>query len=380
MVKIIIVISIILISSFGVFKLFEYLGSIKQNFSPNVVLKFVPLPSVNQQSFPVIQDEVLTLIPLNKENKNPIVTNIPLKGISFRYSRNQGISTTAPDPSPDFKKIAFIENNSLQIITADGKNKLSLSPSFEVSEIWSWSPDSKKILVSSPTKTLEEEMIISGMGESGVKQTTTFPKERIKGGNYLVDIENGEVTSLYPTDGASSIQWIGSNKLLVEMGHTNREGSFFIFDVTNFRGDAKTFENLGNDYFGRHFSSDSLGKKWAVSLGNTGNNPAKESSSNIVIADFPSLKGTIINQGSWASVQSPYISPPGTKVIYVVLADLDPQWNIGIWDGTNKSILEDARPVMWINDNEFIYETGSYGQNTQLYIYDIPSSNKIRLY
>lgn len=385
MARIILVIIVLVATFFGGFMVSQYspfgkVNPLKNNQVSstggytNIVATFNPLPETTLQSYPILQDGLLVLSPINTEDKTAIPTDVKVAGVLLGYARINGIATTIPDPSPDLKKIAYITDNSLWIMTADGKNKVNI-PNLVVDSIRSWAPDSKKLIVTSPLETLDS-LVIYGMGEPEIKPNTTFPINRMRGGNYLVDIEKGEVTSLYPTDSAYLVYWIGPNKLLIETSSSSNS-QVYIFDITNFTGDAQTFSTLAKDYFGRHFSADSSGKKWAVSVGNTGDdasNPANVSSSNIVIADFPSLQGTTVEQGTWAQVQAPNISPSGTKVMYVAHFDLTTQWHIRIWDGVNKLQVENARPVMWVDDNQFIYESILEEQKNKLFLHNLQTN------
>lgn len=332
------------------------------------VLTFQPPQSTPSRSFPIVQDKTLVLLPISDDIKTPVKTSLEV--MSGGRSIYQGGDD--PTPSPDLHTTAFINTDgSLGLINAEGLNKLNLPNNLFVDYISGWSPDSKRLIVHSTSNDLSKTY----NGYGGPPTSMEFPMNRLPGGFYLVDVVNGKVTFLYPLSGF--VDWIDSNKVLavVQLSYEPRE-QYIIFDTNNFLADYETLKDKFSKFEFAWFSFDDSGKKWAISLGNTGNDQTKPSYSDIILADFPAITGQTVDQGGWADVQLPNLSPSGKLLVYANSG------NLVIWDGTNKTRVEDARFIMWINDNQFIYSK-TFGQatnqQTKYYLYEVGTAESAPL-
>lgn len=340
----------------------------------SVVASFTPLPEIELQSFPVSKEEKLVLVPLPSYGQAPITTQIPNAG----YNALSNFGSTLPEPAPNFKKIAFIENGMFGLISADGKHITRLPKELKAEYITAWSPDSKKLIVYSSKQSLED--IFGGYGVDYNKQ---YDPQKLPGGFYLLDTEKGSITALEPIN--SFVNWVGNEKILALFSSQSYKEipieHYILFDLNTFKADAKILESKFEGYFGKQLSFSADGKKWAISLGNTGN-PQGASYSNIILADFPDTKGSVIDEGTWAEVQGPIISPDGRRIIYVNHRG-GSFWETTLWDGQSKKLLTSGSPHIWLNNDQFIMtriETQEDKTLTRVFLFDIPSGNEQQLY
>jgi hypothetical protein len=210
-----------------------------------------------------------------------------------------------------------------------------------------------------------------------------FNPEKLPGGYYLADMEDGTLMLLEVVN--EFVSWAGPDRLLISVSYPRQDRypqeNYVLFDLRSFAADAKTLEGKFDEYFGKQFSFNSDGRKWALSLGNTENSPGG-SSSNMIVADFPKTEGVTIGQGTWAEYQGPILSPDGNKLIFV--NHTPPSgWYTKLWDGKDVKLFTSGRPEMWVDNNSFIMTDVRYDGEKQIYsvyLYDIPSSKETKLY
>lgn len=335
--------------------------------TPGNPLAFTPLLKVKQKSFPIIVDDKLILLNISQPGQTSINTGIKVFGGGS--SIYQGASD--PLPSPDLTKIAYISDGKLGLITADGKSKIELPLNFKVSYLTAWSPDSKKLLISVPGQNL----LTASEGMGGLADEIKFDKDSYAGGFYLVDTEIGKVT-LTPLIGGMS--FMDNNNILATLENYGSVGNtnYILFNTETFTANTKILRDSFKDYFYPQISFNQYGKKWAFSIGNTGNEANQVSSSKIIVANFPSLNGQILEQGTWAEYQFPMLSPTGKNVVYTNhIPPVD--WNLIVWDGQSKRRIEGNNKFrIWVDDDRFIYSQ-SIGQTTinqKYYLYDLKTS------
>ncbi len=348
------------------------------NLSKKEVLKlnFPLLHTSDFQSFAISKETSrtsyglykLTLLPINGES--PIITDNETAGMGGALY----LGDVSPQSSPDLKKAAYIsKDNQLKIISADGKSEIELPDNLLVSYISGWSPDSKKLIVYS-----QESSYIGGEGAA----TTPTPRPATKylpSGFYLLDLEKGEGKLLAELKGVD--KWINNEKVLTVT--SGEKDQFAIFNIKTGHLDTSTLKGLFDQYFGVQTNFNHDGKLWALTLGNTGNDPSKPSSSLIVLAQFPKIEGITIDSGRWADVQMPKLSPNADNLIYIRAernSGEDEQDAIYLNQNSINTRLTKGYPLMWTDNNNFIYSYNpNYPQLQQYYIFDISTKSSRRL-
>lgn len=323
------------------------------------------LPKTETKSYPVIRDGKLSLVSIdnnNNDTKSVIVDQNVLSG-------NGSIYTGSTDPAvpPDINKIAYLKDGGQAwLISANSKDKILLSKEILFSALGSWSPDSRYLILFSKNDTVSS--LYEGMGVEDYKK---LKETNIPSGVFLYDAQTGNISWLSPI--SNVVTWVGPTKLLTLPDPDQTPSGYVIFDVESYEADTKTLRNSFEKWFYPQFSM-SNGSKWALSLGRTGNESQSSSYSKIVIADFPDAEGTLIEEGKWAYIQKPIISPKGDKAIYRKYDVVNGPVYVEYWNEGKIARLVEGEPVMWIDGNRFIYTEGA--GNIMLrksYLYDIVS-------
>lgn len=293
------------------------------------------------QSFPIVREGTLTLAPIDP-TKQPTVINDVDWG-------TYGIGTNYPITAPNLRMTAYLKKNKLFIASSDGKHTTPILQDITISFIHSWSPDSRYLVVILPQDSVMEHL--GGMGQS-MQDTFLLHKSPIAGGYYLLDLQSGTKTAL-PLQNIET--WLGPKKVLSFYPYPNNsDTSSAVVDVETFEANRAVLGETFNTYFGTQFSVSRDGKKWALALAPKGK--IETENTRIVLADYPKLEGATVAQGPWASVQKPILSPSGTRVVYW---ERDPgpntPTNVGYWDGSLSTRLFQGAPVLWVDDNRFIF-------------------------
>lgn len=349
-----------------------------------IEISFPKLEISSFQSYPIAERFEVN----SKENNIYKITLIPLKPMGKSIKTDietevgsgnaMNININEPIPSPDFTVTAFIQNSNLWLISADGKNKVKLPDNLKVNSIAGWSPDSRKLLIYSSPEDIET--MFYGIGEP--EGLVNFNLNRLPAGFYLVDLGGSMVRFLYPLTPGKFLGWINQEKLMFTLKDSIEE-KFLIFDINNFAADTKTMKNFVDTYKDvwakDHMSFSRDGQKWVISLGDTGNDTTKPSFSQIIIADFPSPYGNIIDQGGWADFQSPFISPDGKNLVYTK-HEPPSGWHLIVWDGRDKRRIENSRFKAWVGSDSVIYAKRTNDTNySKYYLHNLTNAQETPL-
>lgn len=332
-------------------------SSQKNNTASDVIQK------TNQWSKPVAND---ISIPLVKEGKLYVYSLANKKLIKTKYDAGYGggafgYGNTDATLSPDGRYVAFInreDGNTLYILPSGSLEAIKLTD-FSVQYINSWSSDSSKILYYCNLDNLDARKQSEGEGPGPVWETVeSFSKEAVSG-FHSFNINTGENLYLYPL--LTAYKFIDDKRIIVETSETPNINTtrLVLFNVDDFTADYKTV-NYVIKSFSRQMSFSADGKFWATSFGNT------DTGVNIAFSKFPNQDETIVESGSWATIQWPILSPTGRYLAYTKRAgEIKPgMWanKVIIWDSTlkRKIIETDGWPQYWIGNDKLLIGVGGY--------------------
>ncbi len=330
------------------------------------VFKFTPLPQSKFKSFPILQDEekkTLTLFPLDKSNGDPI--KVDTEVTRGREALYYGVSY--PLPSPDLNTVAYIKNDRLWLVSADGSKKVRVMDNLFVSFLSGWSPDSRYLIVNSEENNIN--VMFMGMG---IEDNRQFEKEVLPGGVYLVDTQKGKVTWLSPIK--NLVTWIDSVRVITANEMNSPTPSYVVFDVEKFAADTKILRETFRGYFATQFSTSNASGKWALALGKPGGSSGQAGFGKIVLADFPQTEGKVIDEGGWAFVQWPILASDGKRLLYEKREDP----NVPVvyyWDGAKSQKLVEGFQPMWVDKDRFIF----HREKDQVFLYNLGTSQSTAL-
>jgi hypothetical protein len=344
--------------------------------SPTPIASFQPISS-SGKSYPIIKTYRQPANPATLELyqlTQPIgIIGTPIKlGVYGGGSLGQGENN--PLVSPDLGKIAYFGQDGLHITTGDGKQNQLISDQIKDGYFTGWSHDSKKLLVYG--QPVLKSPFPSSYDGYGVGSDPDHPLdyEGYASSFYLVDTEKGTIFGL--SNLADVRGWIDNDHLLITKPDSKTE-NFTTYSVKadGYKADIPNLDS----YFGFQESFSQDGKKWAITLANTGDNSSNSSFSRIVLADFPKIEGNLIDSGTWAEVQQPVISPDGTKVAYVKNSQT------AFWqNGQTKTLVSNStnsRPIIWADETHFIYNVWANStSNASIYLYETESGKTQTLY
>jgi Tol biopolymer transport system component len=292
------------------------------------------------------------------------------------------VGNMEPLPSPDMFYTVYIDNvkQDLWLISNDTLERAVITKGGGVTYITGWSPDSQKVVFY-----VDRETLASRKDGPAPWETVEKFNETQMYGFYMFDINSGKLTSLSPLQ--NIISFVDADTILAKTAEDSE--NLVTFDIKNFVADyGFVSEKFGFGTLQYSFSAN--GKKWVFTHSF---NPTEDA--NIILADFPSKEGTIIDSKGWAEVQSPIISPDGTKVlyqrydnylepgipdIYVWLYDTAYKNNESNSEGitfeedqlipdlvseemtsppSNPISVTKGRPIMWVDNSRAVVETNS---------------------
>ncbi|MDO8488239.1 MAG: hypothetical protein Q7S31_02900 [bacterium] len=318
---------------------------------------FQPLSPTQAKSYAQTKDFNLVLLPVEGSR---VGTSIE---VEEKISAGGGAiyqGSTDPMISPDLSKTAYIKDNQLWLISADGKEKVQVTRERPVSGLGPWSLDSKYVVFYSVGETLKGAFM--GML---VEETRTFDQNKFPQGVFLADTVTGKVIWLSPLDNV--VVWVSPTKLLtlIDANQAPTAG-YIVFDIEKFEADTKTAGSGFAEWFYPQIST-SISGKWALSLGRTGNESGTENYTKIVVADYPATEGVVVEEGRWAYIQKPIISPNGSKLLFRKYDVVNGPVYVQYWDGNSVRKIVDGEPEAWVDDNQFIYRVGEKFDKYLLY-------------
>lgn len=349
----------------------------------NQVQFFTPETS-KRLSFPVTVQGVMSLV-----STEPTDLVLPYPG-KVRWGGGWlGHGTTDPTPAPDLTKIALItEAGEFRVITSEGKLIMSAGSSLKADYITAWSPDSTGVIFSAATPTLYDNFVPMGpVPEDMLPQTPKFEPGLGASGFYWVDLTNKKITALPPLTRSSVLEWIDQDRLLVSVlpEGTSKE-IFATFNLKTYQADAATYKPVFANLFGPQMSFGTQGKKWALTISQNAQGGAGTDTTKIILADFPSLTGVVVDEAQFAYKQQPILSPDETKVIYNGRDEVNGPNYVYYFDGQKPEKLFEGIPQWWINNQSFVYAVFSpnYASNLskvrQFFKYDVTTKKTTELY
>lgn len=323
------------------------------------------LPKTEIKSYPIVKDGKLSLVSIADNNS---ISSVVVDQDVLYGNGGMFVGSTDPAVSPDIKKIAYLKaGGQAWLVSANTKDKIILSKEILFSALGPWSPDSRYLVLFSSAD--DVAAMYEGQGAEDYKK---FEKRNVPMGVYLYDSLEGKILWLSPITNVAT--WVGPTKLLTLPDVNQTPYSYAIFDVQSYEVDTKTLRNSLSEWFYPQFSVSGNGR-WALSLGKPGNEPNVISYAKIVMGDFPDVKGTLIEEGKWAHIQKPAISPRGDKVIYRKYDVANGPVYVEYWNGKKITRLVEGEPEIWIDENRFIYTEGLGNIMTRKsYLYDIVSN------
>lgn len=339
------------------------------------LFKFEILKYSDYKSFPTLKNNQLILLPLNLKDEPPIHTKIITERSEFHA--NEGVDS--PQASPDFKKIAFVKDGNLWLISADGINKVQLPENLKGVLISGWSPDSEKLLIKARTENISSLFQYFDKDKSNL--TKKFDVNLYPEGYYLLNIKKGEGTLLTLVNTQRGFEtWINPHKImLVNKRSTNVD--YIDFDLDTFQANGKTLYNKFNDYFGVSFDFDTEGRIWSLRIGNTSSSKNPMGFSKLIYASYPNIEGKLIAEGTWAEIQGHRISPDGKKVIYGTenYGRGSKQSGVWIWENSTNKFIGDGFINSWLDNDSFIYSK-KVGKEYELYYYNLKGNKDLALH
>lgn len=331
-------------------------------------------PQSNQKGFPIgyLRDRPLTIYNITEDK---IVTaSLSASNIGFA----SGIGSSSPEHTPNFLYTAFIDTKTydLFLLSHETMKPKQISPKDMIVEyISGWSPDSKKLVYVSGQNSFP------AIGGSSNEKRVAAKPDQDGGEFYLFDIDTGISTKL-PIEDYALYGFIDSTHLLLKNKdpNTGSDGDkLIIFNTNTFELDTSIQESFGFGANQFDFSRD--GKKWTYTISR---NPTTDA--NIILADFPSREGLQIDNGQWADVQMPKLSPNATKVAYQkregYIRDGVPKEAVWIYNTTTKekARFADGWPYLWIDDNTLVTYIPREQDQTGLYILDLQTRTTKKIY
>lgn len=257
-----------------------------------------------------------------------------------------GIGSSDPVASPDLFYIAFIgKDGNLWLFSNETGETQQLTSSGFVSHITGWSPDSKHILYYYDHETLASAgAVVDGQAPA----TVTF-KPQVEQGFYLTNIENGKVTPLAAVKYTEG--FIDNSTLLIKSSADSKR--LATLNIDTLEADLALIQAEAG--FGVGQFSFSLNNEWWAYLNPTNKEEPTKGEVQIVLGAYPADAATIVDAGSWGSVQRPMFSPDDKKIIYQKSAGLVngiSQYHVLAYDivsGTKENVGEGV-PIHWVDD------------------------------
>ena len=214
-----------------------------------------------------------------------------------------------------------------------------------------WSPKATKLIIQDWPEAIGESF---GFAVTYKDAPTTFSNQGE--GYFVLDMQSGEVKKLEPLRRVDNFIYFIDEERLFIPGLSYDKNRAAIFNLETFEADydsiTEEFRPSGVSQIDTNADTD----LWAFSRSF---NPAKDS--NMVVANIPNIdNGEMIARGTWAELQSPKISPDGTKVAYELHKQPDEANTprIMVFDRTTgkETFIGFGRGIFWVDDNNMVVD------------------------
>lgn len=298
-------------------------------------------------------------VPIEKDGKLYIYypdtkqTKFVKNGISFGGESEKGESGAMVSPNLLYTAVLGTSGGELSIISNESLEVKIVAK--RATYYTDWSPDSRYLLYYAEPITISHPNSDSG----GMGDSSGDPISKVKfdnpsaNGYFIFDMTTGKTLSLYPLERA--IGFIDNHRILTRQD--GESDQLIVFDLDSFEADYKFVKDSFGFGAGQFdFSPD--GKKWTFTLSR---NPTTDA--NIILADFPQKEGVQIDTGAWAEIQSSFVSPDVSKVVYQRskgMIDGFPQLSLMVYDvkSKTKQAVADGMPLMWLDNDNVLVNAG----------------------
>jgi hypothetical protein len=357
-------------------------AGVSQPTEPTAQIQFLTPETTKRLAFPVTKDGMVSFV-----STEPGDLVIPYPDPVSWGGGWLGHGTTDPTVSPDMTKTALItKTGEFRVVNSEGKLIMSAGSAFKAGYITLWSPDSSAVIFSTSAPTLMTELFPQGPG-STAPTSVHFEPGLAGEGFYLVDLNAQKVLPLTPLAGADVLEWIDESRLLVAVRPqgSNTE-TFADFDLKTYQANSAPYKAVFENWFGPQMSFGRKGQKWAISLHQSAAGTAGTETAKIILADFPSITGTLIAEDQFAYIQQPLLSPNEDRVVYQGKDEVDGANFVYYFDGQKAEKLFEGLPLWWITNDSFVFAVfnPSHANNPEMadtfYRYDIGAKKTTELF
>jgi hypothetical protein len=260
------------------------------------------LPASSENGYPIVDDktEKLYIYQINAKKLQET------KFLSQYQSGSMGTGTTDPYVSPDGKYTVFFQKDKkgIYLLSNETLDILAIPNTQAATYITGWMKDNARFIYYVGAETIRSKK----EGMVPYENSESFDKN-IGEGFFLFNIKTGENLRLGPLSNIEAI--MDGSRVLTKYGSGSDfyDNRLIIFDVDTFIADyAKVKDEF---MFGAgQFTLSADGAKWAFSYSED------VKAVDIIFDNFPIKKGKVVESGSWAQIQRPYVSPDGKKIVY----------------------------------------------------------------
>jgi Tol biopolymer transport system component len=335
-------------------------------------------PQSNVRGYPIVDDLTGKLYVYDLSSKK-------LKETAF-YSQYlsgaMGLGTADPRPSSDGTYTVFLQKDKkgLFLLSNETLQLVEVPHTKSAVYITDWFKNNKRFIYYSDAPTVKS----AKEGMVPYEEPATFEKSAV-GGFFMFDIDTGETTPLNQLSNVEAI--MDEHRILTKFsqGQDYNADRFVIFDADKFSADYSTVKDDFKFGAGQFTFSDD-GKKWAFSYSED------VKSVEMIFDNFPVKKGKVIETGSWAGIQLPFVSPDGTKIIYQkTIGQLEPgsprEATILYDSKTEKNEqLYEGLPLAWLDTNTVVVKKLSVPNNKEksyvreYFLIDVNSKEVTKMY
>jgi hypothetical protein len=300
-----------------------------------------------------------------------------------------GHGVTDAVAAPDLTKTALItKTGEFRVVNSEGKLIMSAGSALKADYITAWAPDSSGVIIHVNAPTFYDSVVPMGpVPDYEIPKTAQFEPGLGVSGFYWIDLANKKFMALAPLEKSSVLEWIDRDRLLVSvMPEGTSKEIFATFNLQTFQADIAPYKPVFENLFGPQMSFGTLGKKWAVTISRNAQGGAGTDTTKIILADFPSLNGVVVDEAPFAFKQQPILSPDETKVVYQGHDEVNGPNFVYYFDGQKSEKLFEGIPQMWINDQVFMYavfaptHSNNLSNATAYYKYDTTTKKTTELY
>lgn len=333
----------------------------------------IPLPVVDPIGSWVKPISGNVIIPIIKEDKLFIYSPFNKKLAMTNYKTSwgsgaSGLGGDSPLASPNGKLIAFINrgDSSNLYLMSDNQKAVKIT-NYPVLYLNSWSSDGSKILFYSSKDDLAFRKFSEMGGGPAWETVEKFPKN-FTSGFHSFNVNDGQDTHLYPISTAEA--FMDSNRVIVKLSQdeSSSKTRFVLFNVDSFEADYASV-SYAITSFSQQMSFTQDGKHWARTVDDGGTSNGVK----IVVSQFPSEIGDVVDTASWAFIQKPLLNPSGKFLAYTKKGEQikDGQYagqysdTTVIWDSSSKKIIKQLSgfPEYWVDENTLLIGRTQYGSN-----------------